>query len=181
MPNSQPPPSNVVPISTQPVVRRRPGRPRVVRPQPDHDEAAYVARVAELAHQSIEGDPLVQAMDAPMTPIERLDIVIRSLARECAGLLYDRERVQAEGRDGVPQLCSRRIDGLLKLARLVVEREILKRASGQMDDETVLKLVAMLVAAVHEVIHDVAPNQADEFMRMLQARVDATEWTMTGE
>src|SRR5665213_3606687 len=99
-----PPPSNVVPI-----IRRRPGRPRVVRPPPDHDEREYVEKLAELAHEGIENDPLVLAMDDhELSPAARLDILIEALARESAGLLFDREALQRENRaDGIPQLCSR--------------------------------------------------------------------------
>jgi hypothetical protein len=75
-------------------------------------------------------------------------------------------------------LCSRRIDGLQKLSRLVVERELQKRASGEMDDSVVLKLVRMLVAKVEEVVRDVATDQADAFMTMLNKGIDATSWTM---
>jgi len=177
---SDPPtyPANVVSI-----IRRRPGRPRTVRPKPllVHDERDYVARVADLARESMESDQVVRVMNGDGTPTERLDVVIRCIAEECSGLLFERERLMAEGRDGVPDLCSRRAVGLLKRARLVLERERLRRARGEMDDTIVLKLVEMLFDTTIRVVGEVAtPQQAGDFERLLRQQVASTSWVGAG-
>jgi hypothetical protein len=66
------------------------------------------------------------------------------------------------------------------MARLTVEREILKRASGEMDDTTVAKLVAMLTDKTVETVHEVAsPEQAAAFEKDLRERVAGTSWSMS--
>jgi predicted transcriptional regulator len=164
------------------MIKRRPGRPRVVRPQPDHDEAAYVEKLAELARATIDTDSVVRAMeDHGANTTARLDVIIRSLAEEQAGLLFEREKLTAEARaDGIPQLCSRRIDCLMKLARLVIERELLRRQRGEMDDATVLKLVGMLVDKAEEVVGAVAPEHAMAFKESLRAQVAGASWSTSG-
>ena len=78
-------------------------------------------------------------------------------------------------------LSSRRVDALVKMARLTLEREALLRASGEMSDLTVLTLVNMLVATTVKVAHDTAtPVQAAAFEKRLKEQVESTEWSMSG-
>jgi Asp-tRNA(Asn)/Glu-tRNA(Gln) amidotransferase C subunit len=78
-------------------------------------------------------------------------------------------------------LSSRRVDALAKMARLTVELETIKRASGEMSDVTVMKLVGMLVDKAVEVAQDVAPGEmAAAFEKHLRTQIEATSWTMGG-
>ena len=140
---------------------------------PDHDESEYVTKLSELAQTFIKTDPLVEALsNEDTTDIERLEGLMRLVAQECAALLYQRESLQSENRDAVPQLCSRRIDGLMKLASLVVQREEAVRGSGELDDHLVLTLVGHLVMKVEEVVREVADSvRADSFMKSLRGQM----------
>ena len=55
---------NVVPL----IVKRRPGRPRKVRPAPDASELDYVAEVAKAAESFINDDPVVTAFSVTPPP-----------------------------------------------------------------------------------------------------------------
>lgn len=189
MQKSSPPPekSNVISINDGAlVVRRRPGRPKAVRLAPpvlDADEHLYVEQLARAAEAFISADPVVAAAtDQGSTQAARLDVVLQELAREGAALLWDRLKLQREGREGAPKASSRRIDALLQLARLVVAREHLRRSSGEMDDETIKQLVAMLVAVVEECVGDVAePAVAAAFMEKLNAKMTAANFPLSAK
>ncbi len=180
-----PPLTNVVSISTPPtVVRRRPGRPKQVRPEPalTHDERDYVERLSREADAFVDGDPIVGTFkDYTTDKVRRVEAVLHGLAQEQAALLFDRLHQQREQRtDPDPaMLSSRRVDCLTKMARLALDLEILKRASGTMNDETVLKLVHMLTDAAVSVVHEVAtPTQAAEFETSLRGQVEAASWSV---
>ena len=122
-----PPRSPVIPLplhvaprsadGTDLVVRRKPGRPKVVRPQPAADEEAYNEQVNLARNRHIEADAVVGAVAGRSEAV--LHEVLVALAREAAGLKWEREQGQRQGRD-VAQLASRRIDALHKAALVLL-------------------------------------------------------------
>ncbi len=160
---------NVVPL----IVKRRPGRPRKVRPAPDASELDYVAEVAKAAESFINDDPVVTAFSCKDAgDIGSLNLVMHSLAEEQAALLFDRLRLTREGRGDPAPISSRRVDALLKLGRLVVQRENTLQESGDLDPAHLDQVVGMLVAEVAAVIEDTtAPEIAERFMAVLHEKM----------
>lgn len=99
-------------------VKRRPGRPRKVELAPAPDEAAYHALMVEERELQLRTDSVVAASDG--TPEEVLVALRTAAAREAAGLLFERRRLEARGSD-VAQICSRRVEALTAVARLTLE------------------------------------------------------------
>lgn len=103
------------------VARRKPGRPRVVRPAPTADEYQYVQVQREARTKLIESDTLLHALEARADSGDVIHEVIVRLAQETAALRYDREMAEGDGFVVAERICARRIDGLSKLASTVLE------------------------------------------------------------
>ena len=103
------------------VARRKPGRPRVVRPAPDHDEYEYVQAQREARTKLIEGDSLLRSLERQGTTDTVIHEVVVRLAEETAALRWDREQAEGDGFLVADKIASRRIDGLSKLATTVLE------------------------------------------------------------
>lgn len=168
-------PPNVVTFPGPGPIKRRPGRPRVVRPAPSFDEAEYVQQVAMAADNFIASDAIVMATEpGERTDLDRLDAVLRGLAEEQAALLYQRLKLQREGREGAAQVSSRRVDALLKIARLVVMREQLRAADPEPDPADVALVIGMIMADAKEVLAEVAPADVGaRFLDSIRARMAA--------
>lgn len=99
------------------VVRKR-GRPRKVRPAVDED--AYNAAMCDARAKALAADPLVIATASGRIGAEVLHAAKLALAEETAALGALRRQEEAEGRD-ISQLASRRVDGLHKLASMILK------------------------------------------------------------
>jgi len=125
-PNSSPPPvgaaGNVVALD--PLERRRPGRPRSIGRAPDEHERERHRRLQARLQAFVEADAVVKAtsVETARTSTSTVDQALLSVARECAGMKWEREQAQARGRPGSEKIASRRIDGLSRLANLILER-----------------------------------------------------------
>lgn len=140
------------------------GRPRKVRPRPDADAREYARRIAEVAQQFVDEDPVVRAaaVERERNDPEVLDQTLMQLAREAASLAFDRQRLLGDGRD-FAQTSTRRIDALSKMASLVTERA----KSGIEDpfnphDPKVQKVVSYFLEAMGECARDTMPSAVAE-------------------
>jgi DNA-binding transcriptional regulator YdaS (Cro superfamily) len=151
-----------------------------VRQQPDHDENIYYEQLATVAKGFIASDAVLGAMlDDDSSDLARIDAVIRALAEEAAGLLYDRERLQREGRDGAAQVSSRRVEALARIARLVVLREELRRARGDANPEHIAKALRMLEVEVEAVAGEVLdPAVSERFLAVFRAKMATSGLTV---
>jgi hypothetical protein len=96
------------------VVRRKPGRPKLVRPAPTASEEEYIEQINIARDHHVDGDPLVASLRGGEEIGQVLRAVIDGLARESASLGWEIRQGHQAGRD-VSQLCSRRIDALSKI------------------------------------------------------------------
>jgi hypothetical protein len=123
-----PPPPSATVLTFDPLdiatERRPPGRPRAIRPAPHPAARAQHERARARLDAHVAGDALVQvaASETARTSVETLDGVLRELAREQAALSWERRCAVMEGRRDADRISSRRIDGLSRLAGLVLER-----------------------------------------------------------
>lgn len=123
-----PPPASATSLTLDPLdmqaERRPPGRPRAIRPAPHPAARAAHERVRARLEDHLADDELVRvaAGEIGRTSVATLDGVLRELAREQASLHWDRRRAVMEGRRDADRISSRRIDGLSRLAGLVLER-----------------------------------------------------------
>jgi hypothetical protein len=176
-PRTEPALAVVVPIRNldageQPVVRRRPGRPRKVMNAPSIDERHYHAKMAEMSSEFIDADPLLRVAKSEMEGGSAgvLDLVLQGLAAEQAGLLWERQRAQAQGKDAAT-LSSRRVDGLMKIAHILVAQ-----GNGHEHDLPPEKIMSALrrsfLATVSEITTEtMPPATAAAFMEMLGVRL----------
>jgi len=103
------------------IARRKRGRPRVVRPAPDHDEFEYLQAQGEARQRLIEGDSLLQALQRRADSANVIHQAVVGLAEEAACLRFDRERAEAEGLATAETISSRRVDALGKLATTITQ------------------------------------------------------------
>ncbi len=101
-------------------VTRKRGRPRKVEHRPAVNEEAYNAAVCEARAKALAADPLVAAVSSGRIGAEVLHAAKVALAEETAALGALRRQQEAEGRD-ISQISSRRVDGLGKLAAVVLK------------------------------------------------------------
>lgn len=124
-------PAPIIPIMpttpAEPVIaKRKPGRPKKVRPQPTADQEAYERAVAEARREALDGDSLLGLLQSDRPDAAAvLHAVTVATAEEQASLLWERMRVEERNGDA-QRIASRRIDALAKLAALVLERHKLR-------------------------------------------------------
>jgi hypothetical protein len=160
-----PPPSLPIPLHLAPraddgsalVVKRRPGRPRKIVPAPSADEAVYLEAANRARDDHIVADALVGVVQGREEPIRVLHTILHGLAVETAAIAWEIRQGRGAGRD-VSQLCSRRIDGLCKIA--LVEVGILKLGlSSELtaDDPRMRIITESFLASVGDVIEATLP------------------------
>jgi hypothetical protein len=183
---SQPPPSDT-PTATANVLaletlagRRRPGRPKSIRRAPDADEIEQYRRVAGFLRSYVEADPVVaatSAVEADRTSTAKVDAAMLAIAREAAGLGWERQQAQTQGRRDAEKISSRRVDALSRLASLVGERARL----GPVDDldakdPKVQLVVADFVDRVREVATEtLVPDVAEKFLVAFVGKLEGWE------
>lgn len=154
-----------------PVFVRRRGRQRRIERVPTISEAHYHATVAEAAERSIEQDEVVVATSAG-DPEKVIAQTMVGVARESAALHWDRIKSQNEGRADAEKISSRRVAALCRLADLVVVREEMRRASGQMSDEEVGRATELFIQDMEETVREVAPSEvAEKFLSSFKTKV----------
>jgi hypothetical protein len=147
------------------VSRRKPGRPRVVRRAPDHDEFRYIQAQREARRKLIENDTLLHALEtrADATDVVR-EVVVR-LAEETAALRYDREQAEADGFVVAEKISARRIDGLSKLAGVVTEARRLG-VLGEVDPRShqFRKVERFFVDTIAEALRETVPSETGKLV-----------------
>lgn len=148
------------------VVRKR-GRPRKVRPAVDED--AYNAAMCEARAKALAADPLVIATASGRIGAEVLHAAKLALAEETAALGALRRQHEAEGRD-ISQLASRRVDGLAKLAAIVLDIHKLGGDAVDLRSPRVRALFQFFVDAVGEAARlTLRPAEAGLLVTRLEA------------
>ena len=152
---------------------RRPGRPRRAKPAPDGNELEFIARTNELRDEHIQGDDLVRALEDGSTSGQVIDIAVQALARESAALSWDVRHAREHG-GPIEQLLSRRIDGLHKIASILLSRRRAGLESELADsDPRMAKVKTFFIQNVGEVAEaTLSPGQAAEFMRRLRYELE---------
>jgi len=162
---AMPNPSPIIPMPTasteEPVVvRRKPGRPKKLRPRPSADQAEYERAVAEARQRAMAEDHLLGLLRSERpNPAAVLHAVSVETAREQAALLWDRMRVEERNGDA-QRISSRRIEALSKLAALVLERR--KLGISEDDDirgEPFARVEQLWIDMLREVARDVLPTE----------------------
>lgn len=141
-------------------------------PVPTIDAADYHRVIEEARRLHVDGDVVVTAQANESDLTVRLQLIEQSLAREAAGLLFDRRQAEKEGRDGA-QLAGRRIDALIKLSSVVMERCHLGLTGGNPEHMRIAE--DLFISTVQLVATETLPSdRADSFMKALQ---EETAWS----
>ena len=159
------------------LVRRRPGRPRKVERRPLADEGNYMTEMQLHAEYLEERDDVLRdAQDTTANPGVVLGRMVEHAARESAAIAFERRRAQGRGLVGAPALCSRRIDSLISVARLVCERA--RAVQGEVDvrSREMQVIVHDFVMTINSVAEETLPSDiAVEFTRRVSEKLDGWE------
>jgi hypothetical protein len=161
-----------------PVVRRLGGRPRRLATAPCVDAAAYHRHVSAQVDEIMREDATMQILTAGGTTGEVLDALIHEVAIECASLAWERARAVEEGRVTAEQTSSRRVAGLCRLADLLLERERIRRESGELDDAQLARLVGLFLSDVRRVAEETCGDRAAAFIAHLEEQVEDAGFTI---
>jgi hypothetical protein len=179
MPTQQPP----TPVASAGGViaieaRRRPGRPKTIRRAPDANQIQQYERVRQRLRLHVAADPVVQVASKPAdrTSTETIDETMRQLALEAAGLAWDRERAQVEGRGDPERIASRRISALSRIADLALERARLGEDHFDPYDARVQTIMRAFVARMREAAEQtLEPRALERFLADFDARLAGWE------
>jgi hypothetical protein len=158
--------------------RRRPGRPRSIARAPDEQQLAQHQRVAERLQYHVEADPVVRAVsiEPDRTSTVALDAAMMEIAREAAGLLWERRQAQVRGRPEAQKISRRRTDALGRLANLVLERARLGGSELDPFDPKLQRLVSLFNEQAREVaLEAIQPEHATRFIELYLSRIDGWE------
>jgi hypothetical protein len=126
-------------------------------PAPSADEMVYLEAVNRARDDHVVADPLVGVVQGKEEPARVLRKIIEALAVETAAIAWEIRQGRNAGRD-VSQLCSRRIDGLCKIA--LVELGITKvglSAELTADDPRMRIITEFFLATVSDVVASILP------------------------
>lgn len=150
-------------------VRRRPGRPRKVFPA-CLDEQSYHQAVAEQRDEHLAQAALVNGGPDALAVMEYLVVEV---AREAAALAFDARRAEERGQDA-GKTSSRRVDALVRLAGLVLERHRLRSTSDLVPEEQLAQPRAMLLALFDEAVAENLGSAGATFAAEVRRRIEAT-------
>jgi hypothetical protein len=151
------------------VPREGRSRPRTIAPAPPPRDN-YLEQLAHLRAEAAAADPIVDATTDPERSAEVLDQTLLALAVEAAAIGFERVRAEREGRD-VGQLCSRRVDGLSRLASLVVERARWEPDTLDLRSPKMQKAVDYFNAMLAETAEETLGPDAQRLLAGYQARL----------
>ena len=139
--------------------RRRPGAPKDIASAPTADQRAYERRVAELCERHVENDALVRRLrDGDVAAAQIVHDAVAGLARETAGLAWDRARAVAKGQtDKATAISGRRVRCLSALAKIVARQHDLEACSDSLPPAQLLaasRLWERLIAEAASVLPD---------------------------
>lgn len=139
-------------------VTRGRGRPRKVERMPTTSDLEYNALMSEEKSKFIDGDPVYKASVDKASSSEILHLVKTQVAREAAALAFQRIENEKSGKD-TAQVSSRRIDALIKIANLEIEKN--KHGGDILDlgSESFQRVFKMLVDTMRQVAVEVLPEE----------------------
>jgi hypothetical protein len=152
------------------VVKRRPGRPKKVRPAPVFEQHEYDAQVAEQRQAHFDSDPLLATLKEGDPSGDVIHQALLGLATESAVLLFDREQAELQGRD-IALIATRRIEALSKMASIILTTQRLGVTDLLASPSTTRKIVAAWVQEVGAIVREVVPEYADALMVGYEARL----------
>jgi hypothetical protein len=143
------------------VVKRGPGRPRKVERMPSTTDLHYHALMAEAKSKFVASDPVVRAIETGKTVAEVLQIVKVGVAREAAGIAFDRIEHEKRGRStDAAALSSKRIDSLRKIAEIELKLRDLDADKIDLSSPKFQAVFAFWVAKLKEVASEVLPPES---------------------
>ena len=146
-------------------VKRKPGRPRKFQPAPTVDERQCASAENERRDAYVANDELVRCLDLKAgSSVEALRTIITELAIEAAVIGFSIQSAHSASRsDGLPQMLSRRIDALAKVASIAFEMHKLGFERFDPRCDAVQRVFALFIATLAGVASETLPN-ADLFM-----------------
>jgi hypothetical protein len=152
-------------------IKRRPGRPRTLRPAPTFDQEQFMHQQADALEEHVAADALVMSAERQDGPEAVLRAVLIAATREIASLSFELQNGRTDDRE-IARVRSRKIDALTAVARLVLEMRRLE--SGEVSPTQVLKVRGVLVRAIEGVVATVLPpDTGAALMSRYRERLDA--------
>jgi hypothetical protein len=118
-------------------------------------------------------DPVVVAAEDPKGDTDVLLESMRQIAVECAAIKF--ARIQAENREAVGSLCSRRVSGLAQIAALEVERHRHQPRDPDVRGARFQRVVQFFLDVLKEAAEETLGHDAEPFLIAYRARVRGWE------
>jgi hypothetical protein len=140
-------------------VHRRPGRPRRAKPAPDCSEREYIETLNAARVGHVARDPVLRAL-RDGSPADRvLQETVRAIARESASIAFEVHKATVDGGQ-TETLHARRLDGLVKIASIVLDR--MKWFEPEIPMHKLERIAAMWVSMIDEAAETTMPPDVRE-------------------
>ena len=152
-------------------VERQPGRPRAVARRPSYSQRERAQSLKQGLDEHVLRDPIVQRASTPRSEtVATLREIQVEIAREAAGILYDRRNMTPGVRESI-QASYRRIRALVEVAHLELA---IHRAGGapELGGELAVRIIEMLITRIGEISREILPGEkAERLMAEWRARI----------
>lgn len=142
-------------------VHRGPGRPRKVERMPTTSDLQYHALMAAEKIKFVENDPIVKSVKAGESSVVTLRKVKLAIAKEAAGIVFDRIEHEKRGRSTESAaLAAKRIDSLKRVSDVELKLRELESAKFDMSSPKFQAVFAFWVAKLKGVAMEVLPPES---------------------
>lgn len=167
----------VIPLHEVPgVMKRRPGRPKKIAPQPSASDLVYHAQMAKQQTTYVESDAIVRATKERKDSMEMLHLTKERYARILAALEFRRIEDEKTGGKNSAQILSREASVLRDIATLEMRISEMGVQMIDLHGEQMQKVFAMFVTKIREVAKEVLPKeQFDLFFNRCETALEGWE------
>jgi hypothetical protein len=168
----------VIPLHEIPgtTLKRRPGRPKKIAPQPSASDLVYHAEMAKQQTNYVESDAIVRATKDRKDSMEVLNLTKERYARILAALEFRRIEDEKTGGKNSAQILSREAAVLRDIATLEMRISEMGVQTLDLRGEQMQKVFGVFVTKIREVAKEVLPKeQFDLFFNRCETALEGWE------
>ncbi len=168
----------VIPLHEVPgtTMKRRPGRPKKIAPQPSASDLVYHAEMAKQQTRYVEGDAIVRATKERKDSMEVLHLTKERYARILAALEFRRIEDEKTGGKNSAQILSREAAVLRDIAALEMRISEMGVQTIDLHGEQMQKVFGLFVEKIRETAKDTLPKeQFDLFFNRVSTALEGWE------
>jgi hypothetical protein len=142
-----------------------PGRPKKIHARPTQEDIDYHQKVILQQASFVDRDEIVRATRARQSSLETLQLIKERIAIAGANLDFQRVELQKRGvNKDVPQVISRQIAALEKIAHIELEISKFQASVFNLRDERIQKVFSMLIDTFRDVASEMLPPERFDLM-----------------